>query len=396
VKALVAQVSSEYQATEKRTRSRKTKDQKIFEEQIEAIITDAIHRHLTMPTGRIAFTSSNQVLGHPELTDTPLLNKAFPSIVSTLANNPLSYLTATKGDYKARLQSTFAASPKLINLANDSEISLQDLCVTRERDPIQLRTTKKHGDKKGKAIKYQETETTLRYRKEMDSINSFIAEADIEYHGKKAIDLSQCSLYRVFNNGKFTDGGRLYGGFWINLGKDDLSWLTIDEEELVYLDYGQFAPRVTYFKAGVVPNFVDAYAIPNIDTKYRDAIKTLTNKLLNYDKAINKLPDEFEKYPRLYNSKGMKDEKLTAHSVIELIKKQHPAIKDFFHKEGIFSTMFIESEIMVKVLLSLIDKKIVALSKHDGLLVKESDAYAAREVMFSVSKDYLGFPLPVN
>jgi len=92
----------------------------------------------------------------------------------------------------------------------------------------------------------------------------------------------------------------------------------------------------------------------------------------------------------------MKDEKLTAHSVIELIKKQHPAIKDFFHKEGIFSTMFIESEIMVKVLLSLIDKKIVALSKHDGLLVKESDAYAAREVMFSVSKDYLGFPLPVN
>lgn len=396
VKALVTQVCSEYQATEARTRSRKPKDQKIFEEQIEAIITDAVHRYLTMPTGRVAFTSSNQILGHPERTDAPLLNKAFPFVVTTLATKPLEYLTVTKGDYKAKLQSTFAATSKLIKLAADAGITLLDLCVTKERDAIQLRATKKTGDKRGKPIKYQETEITLLYREEIEQINSFLSDADIEYHGKKAVDLSQRSLYRVFNNGKFTDGGRLYGGFWINLGKDDLSRLSIDEEPLVYLDYGQFAPRVTYFKAGAIPNFVDAYAIPSIDTKYREAIKTLTNKLLNYEKPIDKLPKEFRRYPRLYNSEGMKDEKLTAHSVIKLIKKQHPAIKDFFHKEGIFSTMFIESEIMVKVLLTLIDMEIVALSKHDGLLVKESDAHAAREVMVSVSKDYLGFSLPVN
>lgn len=346
VKALVTQVSSEYQATEARTRSRKPKDQKIFEEQIEAIITDAVHRYLTMPTGRVAFTSSNQILGHPERTDAPLLNKAFPFVVTTLATKPLEYLTVTKGDYKAKLQSTFAATQKLITLATKAGIALQDLCITKDREPIQLRATKKTGNKKGKPIKYHETEITLRYREEMERINSFLAAADIEYHGKKAVDLSQRSLYRVFNNGMFTDGGRLYGGFWINLEKEELSWITIEEEELVYLDFGQFAPRVTFWKAGAVPNFADAYEIPDLDAP-RDAIKTLMNMLLNYDKAISKLPDEFKRYPRLYNSEGMKDEKLTAHSVIKLIKKQHPAIKDFFHKEGIFTTMFIESEIMV-------------------------------------------------
>lgn len=393
-KDLVAHVLLEYQATEARTRSRKSKDQKIFEEQIEAIIADAIHRHLTMPTGRIAFTSSNQTLGHPELTDAPLLNKAFPLVIATLATKPLEYLTVTKGDYKVRLQSTFAATSKLIKLAAEAGITLQDLCVTKERDAIQLRATKKTGDKKGKPIKYQENEITLQYREEMDRINSFLSDADIEYHGKNTIDLSKRSLYRIFNNGVFTDSGRLFGGFWINMGKEDLSQLTIDEEPLAYLDFGQFAARVTYWKAGAIPNFVDAYEIKDLNAS-REAIKELFNKLLNYGESIDKLTPKFKNYPRLYGKDGLKDEKRTAHSVINLIKKQHPAIKDYFHKEGIFTTMFIESEIMVKILLTLIDKRIVALSKHDGLLVKESDADSAREVMFSVSKDYLGFPIPV-
>lgn len=117
--------------------------------------------------------------------------------------------------------------------------------------------------------------------------------------------------------------------------------------------------------------------------------------LLNHEKPIKKLPPSFKGYPRHLNKHGEIDEELTAQNVIKKIISFHKPIKKHFFKEGIFSTMFIESEIMIKVLLTLIEQSIVALPKHDGLLVKESDADVAREVMSNVSKNYLGFALPV-
>lgn len=395
-KSLAVQIASEYVATETRGRNRKAKDQIIFDEQIEAIISDAVHRYLTAPKGRVAFSSSNQILGNPQITDAPLLNKAFPETVKRLADPTLGYLSHTPGSYKDGLQSTFAATAKLANLVSKFSIQLSDLTVTKERDPIQLRATKKTGEKKGRSIKFEDDKTTNRYRSEMQRINEFLADANIEYHGKGSVDESQRSLYRVFNRSSFTKGGRIYGGFWINIKSKEIPWITIDEEPVIYLDYGQVASRLTYWKAGLVPSFEDAYCPPDIPKEYREAVKKLTNNLLNRTTPLEKLPKEFKKYPRLRNTDGQIDQKATASAVINSIIKFHEPIAEYFFKEGIFSTMFIESEIMVRVLLSLIDQNIVALCKHDGLLVKESDADVAREVMSNVSKDYLGFALPVH
>jgi hypothetical protein len=45
----------------------------------------------------------------------------------------------------------------------------------------------------------------------MEKINAYLRDADICYQGEKDIDDSRVELKRIFNNGSFEQGGRLYG-----------------------------------------------------------------------------------------------------------------------------------------------------------------------------------------
>jgi hypothetical protein len=57
---------------------------------------------------------------------------------------------------------------------------------------------------------------------------------------------------------------------------------------------------------------------------------------------------------------------------------------------------FIESQIMVQVLLDLIDKGITALPIHDAIAVVRSHAAAAREAMIQEFRSIVGIDVTVN
>jgi len=69
-KALVADVVHQLQSYQRhdklRKRSRKKRDLEIFNRQIEAIICEAIHRHLAGADKRIAISLSNRHLGRKD------------------------------------------------------------------------------------------------------------------------------------------------------------------------------------------------------------------------------------------------------------------------------------------------------------------------------------------
>lgn len=64
-----------------------------------------------------------------------------------------------------------------------------------------------------------------------------------------------------------------------------------------------------------------------------------------------------------------------------MIVDHHRPIASHFHTRVDLYAMFIESQIMVDVLLRLIDRRIVRLPVHDAVIISEPDAGTARAVM---------------
>jgi hypothetical protein len=382
-KALIADVIHQLQSHEShdqlRKRSRKKRDLEIFQRQIEAIICEAIHRYLTGANKRIAISLSNRYLARKD-AESNILNNTISQNLKNLSAPVMAFLELQAGDRNEGQVTTFWAGKRLITRIKERQIGYQDIMLEQSKNVIELRDKKPAGTTKGKLIRYEETPLTRQYRDEMEQINAFLREADICYQGNKDIDDSRVELKRIFNNGSFEEGGRLYGGFWISMKSDDLKEVTIDDEWVVALDYGQMAVRLAYSLAKAPIHFDDGYLIPNWE-KARELTKKLVNVMLNSTSS-----DEWtvpKKLQKLYPHR----EKIERHLITD-IRTFHKPISMLFGKPNGMKFMFLESEILIDVLMELNGLGIVALPIHDGLLVKPSQQEAAKKVMLKVFNKY--------
>jgi len=107
--------------------------------------------------------------------------------------------------------------------------------------------------------------------------------ADRDRKRRYAGDRSAVSLYRSFK-GRWTSGGRIYGGWWMSVPRALRPYITIDGAEVVELDYAALHPRLLFHREGLPMNF-DPYAIPGVHgDAIRDLGKRTFNRLLNRDK----------------------------------------------------------------------------------------------------------------
>ena len=292
----------------------------------------------------------------------------------------MAFLELQAGNQKTGEVTTFWAGKRLKTRINERKLTYLDIALEKTINAIELREAKAHGQAKGKLIKYPESELTIQYRDEMEQINAYLRDADICYQGDKDIDDSRVELKRIFNNSCFEQGGRLYGGFWISMKSTDLKDITIDDEWVTALDYGQMAIRLAYSLAKAPIHFGDAYALNRRTDGSRELIKKLMNIMLNAPAtkawAVPK---------RL--SVMQKDSDFQRNLMLE-IKEFHEPIAPLFGGQYGMKFMFLESEILIDVLLELNSKGIVALPIHDCILVKKSAQKTAKEVMLRVFKQH--------
>ena len=264
-------------------------------------------------------------------------------------------------------------------------LSLDDLGTSWAEEVIILKRAHTDHWDKGERIPYKDTPTTRRYRKELLQINAWLETADITFdpteRPKQDVDDSDRRLRRYFNNGSFKEGGRLFGGFWLNLTKRQRhQGISIESNEVVSLDYAQMGPRIVYGIAGATPPEKDAYSIPGFE-RHRPGTKKVFNALLYASKPITRFPQETKELFPKYT---------TIDQVIAGITAEHPAIAHLFCTGIGLKTMLIESNILVGVLLSLIDRKIVALPVHDALVVAKDDLEETKAVMLDVFHQQTG------
>ena len=199
-------------------------------------------------------------------------------------------------------------------------------------------------------------------------------------HLKEAVrmlagDQTARSLYRIFNNGRWEHGGRIYGGQWEGASKADRKGVTINGAATVELDFSGMHPHMLYSMRGLEPH-ADPYKL-EVDgqTISRDLCKTTFQRAINGDtpgmpKAAKKgdpdgLPSgvSFEQFRDAYGA-------------------MHAPIADTFGTGIGLTLQRLDSDIAMVVLADLsVGRGIPVLPIHDSFIVEASQEDVLREAM---------------
>lgn len=394
-RAVVGEVLQQLQAYEVqqqlRQRRRRQADQETFEATVSAIVSDLAYHHLMEREAGVYITRSHRYLGRRSRYRPAAYGKTLPDILDRLGSQELVFLEMELGTdcpFGPPLETSIRAGRRLLALVQEHGLQPEDFGQDHAQEVIQLKRSKLGGWDKGDFAEYADIPKTIRYREQVQAINAWLELAEIEFDEScwpddKPVDTLDRRLRRVFTQDRFDSGGRLYGGFWQHLKKKArLKGLFINREEVVELDYGQMNPRILYGLCGALPPESDAYAIPGYQ-RFRPGVKKVMNSMLFATKRLTRMPKgvrkEFEEQHRV-------------EQVMQAIEAAHPAIKDSFFKGMGHEAQFIESQVMVDVLLALREQEIHALPIHDSVIVGKKNKDKAREIMLSCFLKVIGVP----
>jgi hypothetical protein len=246
-------------------------------------------------------------------------------------------------------------------------------------------------------LDYADTAETNAMRDDMRRINAWLERASITFvdDGAEPVDVHDRTLRRLFVilegdplGQRFDLSGRLFGGFWQGLQRQRRSEIRIDGEPVATIDYSSMFARLAYASKGVRPPTGDLYAIPGLQN-HRDAVKLGVNALLFDQHARRQWPKTEEAGQRLPSG-------WTLGRFRRALVERHPVIAECIGRGLGFHLMHTESEIMARVLTTLLSEAVTALPLHDGLLVRRSHASKAKVAMGEVSWEMISYVLPVT
>ena len=402
LKKLIEEVQTQIEGYEAfhqtRQRARRIADQKTHERMIEAILCDLCLLHLDPQYDAVHLPLSNKVLRKASRYKSLVLGKTLPDLLNIMAAPEMDFVVLTKGHKNFRIidqdlnvvptegvQSTLAPGPKLLSRIERFGITQDDITWSDEQEPIVLRSIKTPGKEVAEAVAYIDTHQTNTLRAEMNSINAYLAQADIScnYFNTNPNDRY---LRRIFNNNTFDQGGRLYGGFWQRLMSEiRYEHIRINKDMIAECDYGQMSILLLYAEAEAQDQLpegdlydLSAYSIPQ---ECRPGIKKVMQAIINSPDIPKRLPKGARKH--IPTTISLKD-------ILTAIEQKHPVIYPLMNRNRGMQFFRKESDILVDVLLTLQKHDVVALPIHDAVLVADEDKETAVRVMKEVFQQHTG------
>jgi hypothetical protein len=377
-----------------RKRRPKSKDvDTLFKVMIPVVANLVVHHLRGSPGNGVPVPLSKKQLGRKGDRYNPLtFPRSFPQMLSALKN--LGYAEVTLGKYSGfpgqSKRTTMRAGTKLLALIEQHKVTIADFDGHYDEEVIILSRPKRGYGDEGAHIDYDDNATTHRLRKELRAINEWLDKADITFDAAafdKPVNVRVRQLRRQFTLGRFDRGGRLFGGFWINLSKSvRLQGIRIDGEEVAGLDYSALNPQLAYYLAKAHPSPGDAYTLPGFE-QCRDGVKRVFNAML-FKHPVTQFPKGTrELFPR----------KVKCGDVTSAILQRHPLLKGVLSAEETgHQLQFIESEILMGVLRKCQERNIVALPIFDCVVVKSSAEKTAKEIMKAEFKTATGLNIEVK
>ena len=400
MKKLIEEVQAQIEGYEDhyhtRKRARRRADQLTFERTVEAILCDLCRCELEPQCDAVYLPLSNKVLRKQSRYKGVALGKTLPDVLKVTCAEGMDFLGMEKGRstfkiindemnmaFAGGIQTTLWAGPKLLSRIESFGIDLSDIGHDPEEEVIVLRKPKRKDKVPPETQEYSDTQETVSVRQSMREINAWLAEADIGCD-LDGVPVQDRRLRRIFNNSDFSQGGRLYGGFWQRLTSEQRQeHILIDGDCCVELDYGQMSLAILYGLAGKAPPAGDLFDLADhgIPTEYRKGIKKCIQAVINTDKLPTRAPKGVRKHLPGKYSMG---------EVMRAVEKKHPEIYPLM-TSGMGMQLFRnESDILVDVLLALKKRGIVALPIHDAVVVMDDKQQETTDIMKKVFWDHTG------
>jgi hypothetical protein len=248
-------------------------------------------------------------------------------------------------------------------------------------------------DRAGHLMPYKDTERTHRMRRFVEAFNEAEACWDIQLPASGAVkegyllrflptdegdaefvvNTTLRTLFRVFNHGVWTKGGRYYGGWWQGVRSRDRTFFILNGSEIDELDIKHCHPELLYAKAELRLDG-DAYDLGGGWT--RDQGKQAFNTLLNsanYQEALYSIANQV-----------FHGEIDPAAMIIRHVRRRHPKIDErgLFCSGAGLELMNADAEVCHDVLRDLaIKAKVPVLPVHDSFIVRKRDVGLLREAM---------------
>jgi len=371
---------------ELRRRARRPADQERFDRMVTAILCDLMHAALVDPLEWRHISLSKRHRG-TDGVGAHFMTEDRRKVIQWMTAPEMDWLELEKGGvvhFGRNRQSRIRASARLRDRMDKHAIQFDDISHdwSLMGDPIVLRSAKVRGRAKNLYVPSGQAAGTC--RSEMLRINKALARAQISsdfVRDGNLIDTGDRWMRRIFNNNRLDHGGRLYGGFWQTMSEEDrLSDIQLNGEPVASLDFDQCAVRTAYGLAGAQPPEGDLYCVPGLE-RYRDGVKVVLNAMLARSGEMARRPaGSGKRFPR----------DLSLREIEEPIFRHHHAIRHLCYRGAAWELQFIESQVLVRALLQLIEHDIPALPIHDCVLVPSSAAVAAERIMLQSFKDTTG------
>ena len=177
---------------------------------------------------------------------------------------------------------------------------------------------------------------------------------------KKFCNFSNVTYRRIFAMGRLDRGGRFYGGWWQQIPSGYRSYIRIDGEPTVELDFGATVVTLLYSmrQVNLPPDPYDLGINPKGDPQIRDIIKMYIIAWLYSSRRFG-LPKE-----------DLAILGLTQNELRSLVLEKHNLIKDDFGTGIGLELMFTESMIARQILMKMLAKNIPVLGIHDGFITQ--------------------------
>ena len=389
----------------KRRRKRKKANQEKFDDMLELVVCNLVVCVLEPGAkGRIAYSRSKAGRKGSRYSNPRISAVVLPRVVDALQD--IGMLKTTKGT--AREMSTMTPMAAFRKRLDDFGVTLADLGRREDEEVIILKGRlgeSEHDSEDWLArssatkIEYKDNSYTNSIRSFLKAYNAFLKRADIAFvdDGKKPpIATARRHLTRFFTQPSkghepFQYGGRFFGGWWINMERVRRSNIRIEGQLPADIDFSAMNPRLAYAGLGVQPPKGDLYDLTGflkgyVPELHRKAVKQVLSAMF-FKNTRERLP------------KGTRDKlpKGTTMKIFaEAVDAKHPALKEAFGTSIGYKLMYLESEIMALTMERLTNENVVALPVHDGLLVAESFASIAQDVMEQASREVCGYPIPTS
>lgn len=392
---------------------RNPQDQHRYEQLLEAVVADLAHNALLNEPVAIHLSRNQNELSkqfNRNYNPAFLNGTMLPDILDAL--KALFMIEMTKGhcgpprkDGRTVKQTRITAGTTFIDLLKNHRVKIGQIESQYEGREILMLKGNAEGDEgfspvgherdNRHLVDYEDTETSRAYRQEVVSINQWLSHAPLTIVGDVTVDIRERQLRRHFSRSSFESGGRLFGGFWQPMHKvDRFPSLRIDGREIVEHDYKTMMPRLLYghTKQSIPPTMTeDLYRIPGYE-RSRAGIKKLFSAML-FD-LPGKVRNTFPNHDRTgFHLDDLQRAGGKVGPIIEAIKTAHRPVAEHFGTGLGYYLMFLESQILIAVLLELFNRGVYTLPLHDAVLVsKGKEAAHAQLVMLKIFERIAGIP----